>query len=97
MPKSESQKAAQKRYVERHPETIREIQKRADANRNRAEYQRERRRRRKLEGRPVPGGSLYKLLDGILEDPEKKLSPATYLRRHQNQKQQADSPPENPE
>lgn len=61
---SESQKEAQKRYVERNPEKIREIQRRADAKRNRAEYLREWRLRRKLLGRPVPSGNDYRKRQG---------------------------------
>ena len=64
MSKSESQKEAQKRYVERNPEKIREIQRRADAKRNRAEYLREWRLRRKLLRRPVPSGNDYRKRQG---------------------------------
>lgn len=65
MPKSESQKAADRRYAERHPEKIKEFRQRADAKRrDRKEYQRQYRLKRKLEGRPVPGGSAYKKKEG---------------------------------
>jgi hypothetical protein len=50
--KTEAQKAAQRRYVERHREKIREINRRADEKRgyrDRAEYMREYRRRRKAQ------------------------------------------------
>lgn len=68
MPKTEAEKAANRRYNERNPEKVKEWQKRADAKRrrdakwkrDRAAYLREYRLRRKLEGRPVPGGAVYK-------------------------------------
>lgn len=62
MPKSESQKAAQRRYIERHREKMQELWRLNEEKRpprDRAEYQREYRLRRKLEGRPVPGGAVY--------------------------------------
>lgn len=62
MPKSESQKAAQRRYIERHREKMRELWRQNEEKRpprDRAAYLREYRLRRKLEGRPVPGGSAY--------------------------------------
>lgn len=50
MAKTEAEKAAQRRYVERHPEKIREIKQRYEKKRgyrDRAEYMREYRRRKK--------------------------------------------------
>jgi hypothetical protein len=63
MARSKSQKEADRRYVERYPDKILESSQRYEEKRlprDRREYQRQYRLKRKLEGRPVPGGSAYK-------------------------------------
>lgn len=52
MAKSEAQKRAQKKYVERHPEKLKSAQQKYEekrGHRDRAEYMREYRRRKKQE------------------------------------------------
>ena len=51
------------KYQSAHPEKLQEARARYEEKRpprDRREYQREYRLKRKLEGRPVPGGSVYK-------------------------------------
>lgn len=60
MAKTKAEKAAQRRYVERHPEKIREVKRRYEekrGHRDRAEYMRQYRRRKKLESEQDPGGN----------------------------------------